>query len=689
MPPSPPCRGFVRPLSFSRFHRPEGEISRDARQTMSDPNANRDRTRRLVAYVPRGKATSETYRTLGFRCGLEVHQQLRTARKLFCRCPAGRYQGRGDYHAQLVRHMRPTLSELGEYDGTALMEFKTKKNIIYRIRGDTACTYDIDDTPPFPLNRDALDIAIRIALLLDTSIVGELHITRKQYLDGSIPTGFQRTAIVGIDGGVPVAGRRVGIRQLSVEEDSCREVSDRGHDRVYTTDRLGMPLVETVTEPELLTPDEAAEAANYLRYLARSTGLVNSGIGAAREDVNVSVAGGTRVEIKGVQKLELISKAVESEVQRQTALLEIREELTKRGAREEEVRPGSRNLTDVFKGTKSKVIEKGLNKGGVVLGVKLPKFKGLLGRELIPNVRLGTELSWHAMLYGGVGGIFHSDELPGYGITEKDLQEIHHLLTMRDLDAAVLVCDIAPKAEDALKAVVERAKVALTGVPEETRAALEDGTSRYMRPRPGAARMYPETDIPPFVVSEGRVKAVEENLPEMPESLTKKIMEQYGVNHKLATQLLDSDYLTLFEEAASTTQIAPSFIATILTETLKSLERRKVPVDDLTEGQLQEVFRLVDSKTTAKESAEAVIEWLCAHKGRSAGEALTALNLKMVSVEELEKRIDAIIKQNQALIREMGDKAVGKLIGIAMGDFRGRAEAGEVMRIVKEKLRAR
>ena len=299
-------------------------------ETVTDAAANHQRTRRLAGYVPRSQTSEQTYATLGFRCGLEIHQQLRTEHKLFCRCPARLYQTRDEYDAQLVRHMRPTLSELGEYDGTALMEFKTRKDIVYRIKGETACTYDIDDTPPFPLNREALAIAMQIALLLDTSIVGELHITRKQYLDGSIPTGFQRTAILGIDGSIPVASRRIGIRQLSVEEDSCREVSDRGHERTYTTDRLGIPLVETVTEPQLLTPDEAAEAATYLRYLARSTGRVNVGIGAAREDVNVSIAGGTRVEIKGVQHIRWIPELTHNEAFRQKALLLIRDELRTR-----------------------------------------------------------------------------------------------------------------------------------------------------------------------------------------------------------------------------------------------------------------------------------------------------------------------------------------------------------------------
>ncbi len=299
-------------------------------RTSDRPANTYEATQASVGYIPRAEASDDLYANLGFRCGLEVHQQLKTQQKLYCRCPARRYQAGESYDTQLVRHMRPTLSELGEYDGTALMEFKTKKNIIYRIKGETACTYDIDDTPPFAINREALDIAIEIALLLDTQIVGELHITRKQYLDGSIPTGFQRTAIVGIHGEIPLREKPVRIIQLSLEEDSCREVSDIGHERTYTTDRLGMPLVETVTYPDLTTPAQAAEAAQYIRFLTRSTGKVNVGIGAAREDVNVSIRGGTRVEIKGVQRIRWIPDLTHNEAFRQKALLDIRTKLQER-----------------------------------------------------------------------------------------------------------------------------------------------------------------------------------------------------------------------------------------------------------------------------------------------------------------------------------------------------------------------
>jgi len=297
---------------------------------------NYELSQKEIGYVNRKEATQADYDRIGFMSGLEVHQQLLTKKKLFCRCPAGFFQKPDEFDAELIRHMRPTLSELGEYDGTALMEFKTKKEIIYRIANKTACTYDVDDTPPFPINREALDIAIEIALLSKLKIVGEVHITRKQYLDGSIPTGFQRTAIVGIDGEIMLkSGKKINLIQLSVEEDSCREVSDIGHTRIYRTDRLGMPLIETVTAPELKNPDEVKEACDCIRFINRSSNKVRTGIGAGREDVNVSCRGGTRVEIKGVSRTRWIPELTHNEAFRQWALLHVREILLKRCKKED------------------------------------------------------------------------------------------------------------------------------------------------------------------------------------------------------------------------------------------------------------------------------------------------------------------------------------------------------------------
>ncbi|MDD4395439.1 MAG: hypothetical protein PHQ33_06110, partial [Bacteroidales bacterium] len=295
-----------------------------------NPIENFETSREKIGYINRKDAQQKDYDRIGFKSGLEVHQQLLTKKKLFCRCPAGIFQKADEYDAEIIRHMRPTLSEMGEYDGTALMEFKTRKEIIYHIVHPTACTYEIDDTPPFQIDREALDISVEAALASKMSIVGEVHITRKQYLDGSIPTGFQRTCIIGIEGSIPLKNKTIRLIQMSLEEDACREVSDIGHRRVYRTDRLGMPLIETVTYPEMLNPDEVEEAGNYIRFLNRSLGKVRTGIGAGREDVNVSCTGGTRVEIKGVSHTKWIPELTHVECFRQWALLAIRNELSKR-----------------------------------------------------------------------------------------------------------------------------------------------------------------------------------------------------------------------------------------------------------------------------------------------------------------------------------------------------------------------
>ncbi len=461
-----------------------------------------------LGYVSRREATPETYRALGFRCGLEIHQQLRTAKKLFCRCPAGVYQDGDDYDAQLVRHMRPTLSELGEYDGTALMEFRTKKNIIYRIKGETACTYDIDDTPPFVVNREALGIAIEIALLLNTSLVGELHITRKQYLDGSIPTGFQRTAIVGIEGSIPVAGKAVGVRQLSIEEDSCREVSDVGHERTYTTDRLGMPLVETVTEPELLTPDEAAEAANFIRYLARSTGHVNVGIGAAREDVNVSVEGGTRVEIKGVQRIRWIPELTHKEAFRQKALLLIRDELGRRVPDAKAWEPAAAQLSPDDAGRLG-IVPAGMS----IAAVGLPQFGGLLAFVTNPGRTFADEISDRLKVIACIEkpNMVHSDDAPA--LPASLWKELRKRVGAKSKDAVIVLWGPKADMKTAVETVIERCRLAFAGVPNETRKGLADGTTIFERVLPGPDRMYPDTDSSPIPIEEETIEATRARLP--------------------------------------------------------------------------------------------------------------------------------------------------------------------------------
>ncbi len=529
-------------------------------------------SRVLVGYVPSANVSPTLYAQLGFKCGLEIHQQLKTERKLFCRCPAGRYQMGDQFDAQLVRHMRPTLSELGEYDGTALMEFRTRKDIIYRIQGETACTYDIDDTPPFALNREALDIAMQIALLLETSVVGELHITRKQYLDGSIPTGFQRTAILGIDGAIPVASKRIGIRQLSIEEDSCREVSDRGHERVYTTDRLGMPLVETVTEPELLTPGEAAEAANYIRYLTRSTGRVNTGIGAAREDVNVSISGGTRVEIKGVQHIRWIPELTHNEAFRQKALLLIRDELQARVVDPCEWSPVSMTLDPAD--VRPVLAAYDLPDDCRFALVRLPDFAGLLSFFTSPGRCFADELADRVKVIACIEkpNMIHTEALES-PLAMPDWDVLRHRSGATPEEALVLLWGPETDIPTAIEAIDERCRWAFDGVPNETRKGLPDGTTVFERVLPGPDRMYPDTDSAPIPIDESMIETARSVLPSMSIAEQVEQLTEWEVPRDAHAFILRRSLFELVRVLHEDLDLEPKYAGTLVGHTLRHASR--------------------------------------------------------------------------------------------------------------------
>jgi len=483
-----------------------------------------------------GQLDAAGYADLGFRCGLEVHQQLLTERKLFCRCPAGRYAEA--HHAEVLRHMRPTLSEMGEYDGTALMEFKTRKEIIYLLNNDTVCTYEMDDAPPFEIDDQALDRALAITMLLGCNVVGEVHITRKQYLDGSIPTGFQRTAIVGTDGDIPFAGRTVHIRQLSIEEDSCREVSDRGHVRTFRTDRLGMPLIETVTDPDMRTPWEAMQVGQVLRWLCRASGLVRTGAGAARQDVNVSVTGGTRIEIKGVPSLRAIPRLTHNEALRQRSLVGIRGELERRGVEAAKIADRGFDVTPVVRGTDCRFIRRAIEKGATALAVPLRGFQGLLEVQTQPRTSFLKEFSDRIRVIACL------DELPNLALSTQDLPT----LSSGEWDRVAKACGVGPDvpvvvvwgsradAETAVREVAIRAREATVGVPNETRQALDDGTTGFERILPGADRMYPDTDLPPIALEDARVDAIGAGLPLRPWEREAEAL-RLGVGADLAARL--------------------------------------------------------------------------------------------------------------------------------------------------------
>ncbi|MEM1540331.1 MAG: Glu-tRNA(Gln) amidotransferase subunit GatE [Candidatus Bathyarchaeia archaeon] len=631
--------------------------------------------------------TQIDYGRIGLKVGLEVHQQLETQTKLFCSCKPELFKEEPEI--TFLRRLRPTQSELGQIDSAAYFEFQKGVKILYEADRQTACLVEMDEEPPHPLNMEALEIALTVALMMNATPVDEIHVMRKTVIDGSNTTGFQRTCVIALNGTIKVGEKTVPIQHISLEEDAARKTGEEGTIIRYRIDRLGIPLIEIATAPVINTPKEAGEVALAIGKILRATQRVKRGLGTIRQDLNISINGGALTEIKGVQELELIPLVVEYEVQRQLNLMKISEELGKAGAAPETLKEEFFNVTEVFRQTACKVIRKALEKGQVVLAVKLSKFRGFLKRELMPGIRLGTEMADHAKFWGRVGGIFHTDELPAYGITLQEVEALKSVVGAQEQDAVVFVADTLENAEDALRAVLERAKEAIKGVPEETRAANPDGTTRYMRPRPGAARMYPETDIPPIQVTEELINRVRERLPELPEQRLERLMREYALNQKLAKQLMDSECIELFETITKESKVMPTIVAVFLTETMKALKRDGIPVEKVSETKIREVFKALRAGEIAKEALPDIVAWLSKNEEKTVKEAIESLGLKTLTKEELEKIIDDAIAKNKDLIEKGGAKAFGIIMGMVMKEVRGRANAETVSELIRQRLTKR
>jgi len=635
----------------------------------------------------REEKTLETdYSKLGLKVGIEIHQQLATSTKLFCGCPPELFKEQPEI--TFLRRLRPTQSELGQVDPAAFFEFQKGIRIRYEANRSTSCLVEMDEEPPHPLNMEAVEVVLSAALMMNAKPVDEVHVMRKTVIDGSNTTGFQRTCAIALDGWIRVGGKMIPIQHASLEEDAARKTGDEETGKIirYRIDRLGIPLIEVATGPVIYSPLEAQEVALTIGRILRDTGRVMRGLGTIRQDLNVSLPNGALVEIKGVQELDLISRAVELEVQRQLNLIQISHELKSREEALESLREEFVDVTNAFKKTKAKVIAKALEKKQVVLAVKLAGFAGFLKRELMPNFRLGTEMADRARFWGRVGGIFHTDEMPNYGVTIEEVEVLRKATNAGPEDAVIFVADNIENATDALKAVLDRAKEAISGVPAETRAANADGTTRYMRPRPGAARMYPETDIPPSLITTELLEKVRSSLPEPANKRRERLMKEYGLNEKLAMQIIDSDYNIVFEAIAKQTSVSATTIAAFLTETLKALKREGIAIEKVDDEQLKAIFQGVGSGMLAKEAVPEVFTWLSQHQEKTLQDALDGLSLKMLTKAEIESLVDRILADNRKTVERMGGKAFGLIMGLIMKEARGRADPAVVSKSLKEKL---
>jgi glutamyl-tRNA(Gln) amidotransferase subunit E len=604
------------------------------------------------------------------KAGLEVHQQLAVG-KLFCACPSELSEV---VEGEFARRLRPASGEDQHVDPAA--EFQAARGRTYRYEiSDHSCLVEADEEPPHALNPAALDVALTLALLLEARVVDEVEVMRKIVVDGSNTSGFQRTTLVAVDGHLDVGDRRISILSVCLEEDAARKVRESPEEVTYRLDRLGIPLVEVATGPEIQSGREAREVAEELGALLRSTRRVRRGIGTIREDLNVSAEGGSRIEVKGVQELGMIATYVDREVARQETLLRVASELGRRAAA-----GPVEEWADVTKevGTPpSGPLSAANRKNGPVLALRLPGFAGLLKARPGEDERLGRELADQARAVG-LRGLLHSDELPGYGLDDGTVARVRATLGLGEGDAFVLVTDPSPhRAEAALARVARRASAALRGVPGETRDPLPDGRTRYSRPLPGRDRMYPETDVPPIRITAEHLARLREHLPERPGELRSRLARETHLDPEVVRQLVASDVLEDFE-ALVAKGFAPALVARLLIQDVPAIPHApdRPPYEPPREV-LREVLEGERDGLFSKEGIPRVLV-LLAEGAPDVRTAAARAGLSGFGAEELDALVERVVSANLTLLRSRGPEAFSGLMGDVMREVRGRRDGQEV-----------
>jgi glutamyl-tRNA(Gln) amidotransferase subunit E len=618
------------------------------------------------------------WKKLGLKCGLEIHQQLNT-HKLFCECPSTmRYDLP---HFTILRKQRAVAGETGEKDIAARSEELRERTFVYEGYNDTTCLVELDEEPPHPMNREALEIALQAALMFKMKVVDEVQVMRKTVVNGSNTSGFQRTALIGQDGFINTNAGKVRISAIALEEDAARETG-RSEDEVkFRLDRLGIPLLEIGTEADIHTPEQAKEAAEKIGLLLRMTGHMKRGLGTIRQDVNVSIAGGNRVEIKGFQELGDIPKIIALEAERQQKILELRNKFKQRqAAAERNFKDVSRILADA----PSNLIKAAFERKDEIIGIKLRGFNEMLKKQIQGERTVAKEIVDYLKHFTGMQGFIHTDELPKYGIEEKHVFQLKQLFGAGNEDAVAFVFGKKAACERALTLIADRAEQLAAGVPEEVRAANPDLTTRFLRPMPGAARMYPETDAMPVEITKEMLKKIK--LPDSPEEKHAKY-RKLGLSADLATQLVHSEEMTVFEELVKKFhKLSPTLIANMLLSARDEIKRRyEANAENLTIAHFEDALSLLMQDRVAKEAVIEILAYLARSPDKSAEEAAKELKLTKISKKELERIIDKIFEESPKLVE---DKQFGVLMGFVMRKVRGRIDGEIVSDTLKKKLGA-
>lgn len=583
------------------------------------------------------------------KIGLEIHQRLNTL-KLFCNCPS---EGKGEVKGSVMKKVPFIRTEMGDTDEITKIEEELDKTFEYVIY-DNSCGVELNEEKPHEMDREALLVALAMSTKLNMEINPEIRVHRKIVVDGSNTTGYQRTAVVGKDGNLETSKGDVGIETLCIEEESSSILGDKGELK-YGLDRLGIPLIEIATAPDIKDGVHARETAEKIGMLLRMTGKVLRGIGTIRQDVNVSIEGGTRVEIKGAQELDDIPLLVEKECKRQENLIKIINKLPSKPSGEIQIE----EVTELLVNGKG-WIQREISKGKVAMGMKLPGLDGILGIELYENRRYGTEISDYAKVYG-FGGIIHGDEdLEKYSINKS---EIKQKLNLSEGDNfVILIGDKGERMNLAFKSMFERAY--LKHVPGETRKAIINGGSQFMRVKGGMNKLYLDEDVSPIKITKEMLEESGKYYPRNPEDVLKELEEE--TNKDLGIQLLKSKYLMDYRSAVSE-GVNPVIAAVTFVNTIKNVSRDKINVDNITGDEIIEILIKYKNEGITKKGIEEIIRRKCNTPKLSINEIIEKYNYKKMGREEIIK-----------IISEEG-KDVRKI----MGKYAHNIEASELIEIIK------
>jgi glutamyl-tRNA(Gln) amidotransferase subunit E len=623
---------------------------------------------------------------IGLLVGLEIHQQLATGSKLFCKCKPIESD---EYPIKFTRKLRITSSELGEFDPSALFEKSKEKTILYHANPESSCLVEQDDEPPHDIDPIAKETVLIISSALKSKIFNEIYVMRKIVIDGSNTSGFQRTMLVSSGGSLEANDKKIGVQSICLEEDAAKLLKDSEDTREYSLDRLGVPLVEIALDPVSGTPGEIKNIALNLGRILRSTKRVARGIGSIRQDVNVSIeGGGSVVEVKGVQKLDQLEKVIEYEAKRQHGLKIIAEKLRTLKIEKIEKKNDVRDISELLGSCKSKIIQKSLVEGFTIKAMKVKGFSGMFGWEPYPGIRLGKQLG-ELVRFFGLGGLFHSDELPNYGIEESEIQKIRNVLSISSDDAFIILVGSEKKLDIVIDSLIKRIEDARNGIPAETRAATITGETVFLRPRSGSSRMYPETDIPPVIVNNTELEEAKNKIPKSWEENIMALQKQYELNQQLSVQIFDSEYLELFEKICKEKKVPANFVASTLCGTITNLERQGMDSRLLKTADILEAFSLVGEGKIAKESLEMIFSSLMNGKSKTISEAIKSNALNTIDDTELHKILDELIKSNLKIVEEQQLRSMGPLMGLAMKTLRGKVDGQKLNYLLESKIKTK